>query len=115
MKQVTERDIEILQGFSTNAADILRGLLKRNPEERLNIDQIKSHAFFSDINWDALLEKRVTPPFIPKVRSQTDTSQIDSDFTDEVPRETIQENSHLLKTANIDQFTYAEPTAFLDR
>ena len=51
MKQVTERDIEILQGFSTHSADILRGLLKRNPEERLKIDQIKSHAFFADIDW----------------------------------------------------------------
>lgn len=57
MKQITERDIEILPGFSANASDLLRGLLKRDPEERLNIDQIKAHPFFSTISWEQLFAR----------------------------------------------------------
>ena len=34
LKMITEKDIEILPGFSANAADLLKGLLNRNPEER---------------------------------------------------------------------------------
>lgn len=38
--------------------DLLEGLLKINPEERLGatrgIIEVKEHPFFEDINWDAL-------------------------------------------------------------
>ena len=41
---------------------------------------------------------------------------IDTDFTDEVPQETLVENAHLLQTTKIDQFTYqGDVGAFLDR
>ena len=63
MNMITQRDIEIIRGFSENAEDLLRNLLKRDPSVRLNVEQIKAHAFFADINWDNLLAKRVTPPF----------------------------------------------------
>lgn len=89
LKRITERDVEILPGFSPNAADLLRGLLQRDPADRLNVVQIKEHPFFESIDWEALLARQVEPPFVPKVRSATDISQIDSDFTDEVPQETL--------------------------
>lgn len=92
---IKDEDIVILPGFSTNAASLLRGLLNRNPARRLNVDQIKNHPFFENINWDQLLEKRVTPPFVPNVSSETDISLIDTDFTNEVPQETPADSSNL--------------------
>lgn len=32
-------------------------------------NEIKEHSFFSSINWDDLLQKKVPPPFTPKVVS----------------------------------------------
>lgn len=36
LKMITEKDIEILPGFSSHASDLLKGLLNRNPEERFD-------------------------------------------------------------------------------
>ena len=102
MKQITERDIEILPGFTTHAANLLRQLLARNPNDRITIDEIKAHPFFASINWDQLYHRQTIPPFVPTVKGVTDVSQIDTDFTDEAARETIQENSHLLQTQKIE-------------
>lgn len=46
LNQIINEDVEILAGFSPNAADLLSGLLQRDPAKRLDIDQIKSHIFF---------------------------------------------------------------------
>ncbi|RAL65043.1 hypothetical protein DID88_001150 [Monilinia fructigena] len=35
----------------------------------------------SDIDWDALTKKLITPPFKPKLKSETDTSNFDPEFT----------------------------------
>lgn len=57
LRRITEKDVEILPGFSQNAASLLKGLLQRNPKNRLNVDQIMAHPFFATINWDDLLAR----------------------------------------------------------
>ena len=70
------------------------------------MDDIKSHPFFAAINWKLLLAKKVKVPFVPVVTGESDIGNIDPDFTNEEPRETLVGNSSLLKTMKIDQFTY---------
>lgn len=53
-----------------DAKDIVSKLLKVNPKERLgfnNIQEIKSHAFFKDINWEGLLSQKEESPLKPLV------------------------------------------------
>ncbi|VDQ14563.1 unnamed protein product [Trichobilharzia regenti] len=38
---------------------------------------IQRHPFFKEIDWQILEERRVRPPFRPKVRSRIDTSNFD--------------------------------------
>ena len=57
LKQITEHDVEILPGFSPKAASLLRGLLSRDPANRLTIDQIKAHPFFESIDWEKLVAR----------------------------------------------------------
>ncbi|KAL9658304.1 hypothetical protein ABK040_015624 [Willaertia magna] len=48
--------------------DLLDRLLLKKPEERLGsagIQEIKSHPFFDDVDWDLMLQKQITPPFKP--------------------------------------------------
>jgi serine/threonine protein kinase len=73
-----------------DSVSILQKLLTREPEMRLgsgptDAQEIMSHAFFRNINWDDIYHKRVTPPFIPTITSATDTSNFDTEFTSVTP------------------------------
>ena len=76
--------------LSNEAVDLLQKFFVKDPEKRLGsgengLNDIKSHPFFSDINWDSLLAKKIKPPFIPKLKSETDTKYIDPEFTSLAP------------------------------
>ena len=73
-----------------DSVSILQKLLTREPELRLgsgptDAQEIMSHAFFRNINWDDIYNKRVPAPFIPTISSPTDTSNFDSEFTSVTP------------------------------
>lgn len=60
------------------ARSILTGLLTRDPAQRLGAngsEDIKSHPFFSVIDWRKLMAKKIQPPFKPSVASAVDTSK----------------------------------------
>jgi serine/threonine protein kinase len=72
--------------LSKEAVELLSKLFIKDPEKRLGsgpngVDNIKSQPFFASINWDSILEKKIKPPFTPKLRSETDTRYIDPEFT----------------------------------
>jgi protein-serine/threonine kinase len=46
-------------------------------ENRLNVNQIKSHPFFYGADWNSL--RQIEPPFVPHLRSVTDTSYFPTD------------------------------------
>jgi len=73
--------------------DIILRFLDKNSETRLqDVSEIKSHAFFQGINWEALLRLEVTPPFIPKVKDKESTQFIDKNFLDmDINRELSQQ------------------------
>lgn len=73
-----------------DSVSILQKLLTREPELRLgsgptDAQEIMSHAFFRNVNWEDVYYKRVTPPFMPTVKSRADTSNFDSEFTSVTP------------------------------
>lgn len=66
------RDIYIPDYISTNAADLINGLLDVNENTRLGsgtvgLHKLKSHAFFEGIDWEKLEQKHLIPPYIPAV------------------------------------------------
>ncbi|XP_039617261.1 protein kinase C theta type isoform X1 [Polypterus senegalus] len=67
--------------------DILVKLFVREPEQRLGIrGTIRQHAFFRTINWQALENREIEPPFKPCVKSPSDCSNFDKEFLNEKPR-----------------------------
>lgn len=73
-----------------DSVSILQKLLTREPELRLgsgptDAQEIMSHSFFRNINWDDVRDKKVPPPFQPQITSATDTSNFDSEFTSVTP------------------------------
>lgn len=71
--------------LSQEGRNFVKGLLNRNPKHRLgatdDAEELKRHAFFSDIDWEILAKKLITPPFRPKLKSETDVSYFDPEFT----------------------------------
>lgn len=73
-----------------DSVSVLQKLLTREPELRLgsgptDAQEIMSHSFFRNINWDDVRDKKVPPPFMPTIKSATDTSNFDSEFTSVTP------------------------------
>jgi serine/threonine protein kinase len=71
--------------LSMEGRNFVKGLLNRNPRHRLGANddakELIAHSFFADVDWDALARKNVPPPFKPKLKSVTDTSNFDPEFT----------------------------------
>ncbi|KAG6007847.1 hypothetical protein E4U21_005435 [Claviceps maximensis] len=71
--------------LSQEGRNFVKGLLNRNPKHRLgatdDAEELKQHSFFGDIDWDLLTKKLITPPFKPKLKSETDVSYFDPEFT----------------------------------
>ncbi len=68
--------------------DFIRKCLKKDPEERLGakggLEEITSHPWFSDININDLIEKKIQPEFKPKLsKNQLDVSNFEKQFTSE--------------------------------
>ncbi|KAK3045639.1 Serine/threonine kinase, partial [Coniosporium uncinatum] len=73
-----------------DSVSILQKLLTREPEQRLgsgptDAQEIMSHSFFRNINWDDVYHKRIPAPFMPQISNPTDTSNFDSEFTSVTP------------------------------
>lgn len=80
---------KVLREMPHEAMDIVKALLIKNPEERLGISgngirDLKAHPFVAVTKWKQLLQKKLKPPFKPKVKVIMDN--FDTKFTDEEVR-----------------------------
>ncbi|CAC5368534.1 SGK3 [Mytilus coruscus] len=66
------KPLRLRTNVSAAARSILEGLLQKEKEQRLgakkDFHEIKTHSFFSDINWDDLDKKKIHPPYNPNVK-----------------------------------------------
>lgn len=67
-----------------NARDLISGLLKDKPIERLpmrpgGIDNVKGHSFYEGFNWDAMKENKLKPPYKPSTKQTKDFSNFNGE------------------------------------
>lgn len=110
-KKILHQELTFPPEVSPTARMLLMRLLERDPEKRLGSNgasEIRNHEFFSDINWHKLMARKVKPLFKPQVKSATDTTNFDEEFTAQVPVDSLVEESDL--TASMQDrfagFTY---------
>ena len=58
-------------GFDSRLKSLIKHLLRRDLSKRFGnlkngANDIKTHRFFEDLNYDDLLQKKLTAPYIPK-------------------------------------------------
>ena len=70
--------------ISDVAFDLILKLCQVDVNKRIgkNVDDIKNHEFFHDIDWVKLEKKEITPPFKPKIRFPGDVANFDTMFTE---------------------------------
>ncbi len=85
------------------------------------MDEIKSHAFFSSINWVKLEAKEVEPPFVPKLKKPTDTAYFYKSFTTADKKDSValisvtdetQERFRNFSFTNLTELTGTKATQF---
>lgn len=94
----------------------IRGLLERCPKRRLGcggrgIVDIKVHPMFSGWDWQAVLNRELTPPYRPKLdRRVDDTRNFDRDFTRLMPLDTPSDQEDEDDGAmHFEDFTFVNP------
>lgn len=83
---IVNDDVRYPRCLSPESVSLIQKLLQKNPEKRLgageeDASQIKRHRFFQGMDWDALLAKKVKPPFLPVIKAPKDVSNFDEEFT----------------------------------
>ncbi|KAK7161400.1 hypothetical protein R3I94_004164 [Phoxinus phoxinus] len=95
--------------LSAEAIGILRRLLRRNPERRLgssekDAEDVKKQPFFRNMDWEALLLRKLPPPFLPSIGGKEDVSNFDEEFTTEAPNLTPPREPRVLSRKDQDSF-----------
>ncbi|XP_051994308.1 serine/threonine-protein kinase N1-like isoform X3 [Xyrauchen texanus] len=95
--------------LSSEAIGIMRRLLRRNPERRLgssekDAEDIKKQPFFRNMDWEALLLRKLPPPFLPSIGGKEDVSNFDEEFTTEAPSLTPPREPRVLSRKDQDCF-----------
>ena len=69
------------------AKDLVRKLLVHDRTKRIGnlrngAEDVKTHQWFEELDWEDVFNKKLKPPFVPKVKSEWDTSNFE-DYSDE--------------------------------
>nr|CDS33323.1 protein kinase c iota type [Hymenolepis microstoma] len=86
---ILTKPIRYPRSISVKASNILQRFLNKDPTDRLgcspnsNFADIQNQPFFSSIDWVALEQKRVPPPFRPEETDEFSLIHFDPTFTNE--------------------------------
>ena len=96
-QKILKGKIKFPSGFDSNAKSLVKHLLESDLTKRYGnlkggVKDIKGHRFFKELNWDKLLNKELTPPYIPKVKSNSDISNFSSYPDSDCPAQSIKKS-----------------------
>jgi len=78
---------EILKGMkgvyfpphmTSASVELIRQLCRLNPAQRPSLAITRKYMWFATMDWQALEERRLSPPFLPKITGAQDTSNFDN-------------------------------------
>jgi len=98
--------------LSNGSIIIMQDLLVVDPNKRLGgnngAEAVKRHKWFSDIKWDLLIQKKLKPPYIPKLKHNVDTGHFEQYFTNMEIQESVGLESAQMSNfdKDFDEFSY---------
>lgn len=90
-RRIRSDPLQFPEFIDIETADFIARLLKRDPKKRLGSGpdgaiRVRSDPYFEFIDWNHIYQKRIRPPYIPSLFSETDFSHFDSEFLRLTPR-----------------------------
>ncbi|KAF7254892.1 hypothetical protein EG68_08507 [Paragonimus skrjabini miyazakii] len=87
-ENITTQEVRYPRYLSMEATVIMRRLMRRNVNQRLGSSsedaaEVRRQPFFRNLDFAALLEQKLPPPFTPVVTNAEDVSNFDEEFTRE--------------------------------
>ena len=106
-----QTEVKYPKDFENDLVDLFKKLLCLDPEKRLgngskDAEAIKEHPYYKDVNWEEYAERRVKPPFIPKLKYAEDVKYFDKGFTDESVSDVTQTPKGGKTPIDFQGFTY---------
>jgi len=91
-RKVLKAPLKFRQGYEERSQDnrdavsVIRGLLTREPEQRLaagpeGFDALKKHPWFNGFSWDGLLARQISAPYLPGGEIYAEAEEAMSDAT----------------------------------
>jgi len=82
-QKILKGKVKFPKNFDKNGKSLVKHMLvadlsKRYGNLKNGVNDIKNHRWFSEINWDSILQKKLIPPYKPTVKSPGDTSNFSS-------------------------------------
>lgn len=94
--------------LSKEARSFLENIFIRDPEQRLgsmnDANDIKTHPFFKGVSWEDIYNKKIKPPFLPRISYPHDTKYFDIEFTSSKPEDSISAPNSQDSDINIDNY-----------
>ena len=85
-KKITDAPLMMASYIPNKSQDLIRSLLQRDVTQRLgwkhDVDDIKKHEWFKDIDWIKVYNKDIEPPYIPNIEYNDDSDQENDDNND---------------------------------
>ncbi|KAL8706173.1 MAG: hypothetical protein Q9201_000751 [Fulgogasparrea decipioides] len=80
--RICEGRVKFPRDMDPNARSLISGLCTVNPTHRLGnlsggVDRVKSHPFFTSIDWESLYYRKIKGPIIPNLRHPADASNFE--------------------------------------
>uniref|UniRef100_A0A8C5FIT4 protein kinase C n=1 Tax=Gadus morhua TaxID=8049 RepID=A0A8C5FIT4_GADMO len=96
--------------LTPGSEEVIQKLLQKDPEKRLgggegDAQEVKRHNFFRGMDWNALLAKKLKPPFVPVIKTPEDVSNFDEEFTHLKPVLTPPHTPYVLSREEQDVFS----------
>ena len=97
---------EVPEGWSFEAADFINKLLQRKPANRLGLngpEEVKSHIWLKNTDWNSIIKKREEAPFVPSPENDNfDALQANAvDKWNEENKDILKQNTLLLKRNSV--------------
>lgn len=101
-KKIIVGIIEFPQFLSLRSKDIIRKLLNPDYTKRLGVrecgEDIKRHKWFRGVDWNSLLRREISPPWVPPLKSEDDSTFFDKYPDSKEPAKPLpRELTHLFK------------------
>ena len=92
--------------LSQDCHSFLKQLLVKDPSKRLDVQAIKNHKWYSEVDWDLVYQKKCRIPIKPNVKNEMDISCFEKEFHQKFMGQSVEETLSLSQDQLFKDFTF---------